>query len=130
MTQDITAKITVQRSRFYAVFAPVNDENKLKVLLNAQRRAYRKARHHCLAARFIGENGQLVELARDDGEVGKPGYKMLELMRHKDVLGALIVSRIFGGVKLGPAGVGRAFIQAAQAVISEERLPRESEKIG
>jgi len=59
----------------------------------------------------------LTEQARDDGEVGKPGMKLLELLRARDLEGLLVVSRIFGGVKLGPGGVGRAFRAAAQGTL-------------
>jgi len=51
--------------------------------------------------------------ARDDGEIGRPGMKLLELLRQRDLEGLLVVSRIFGGIKLGPGGVGRAFRDAA-----------------
>jgi putative IMPACT (imprinted ancient) family translation regulator len=53
------------------------------------------------------------EQARDDGEVGRPGLVALELLRARDLEGGLVVSRVFGGVKLGPGGVARAFRAAA-----------------
>jgi putative IMPACT (imprinted ancient) family translation regulator len=61
----------------------------------------------------------MVEQARDDGEVGRPGMKLLELLRHNDLEGLLVVSRIFGGVKLGPGGVGRAFRDAGAGAIAK-----------
>jgi putative IMPACT (imprinted ancient) family translation regulator len=64
------------------------------------------------------KNGQVVEQARDDGEVGRPGMKMLELLRHNDLEGLIVVSRYFGGVKLGPGGVGRAFRDAAAGALA------------
>ena len=59
------------------------------------------------AIALLDANGQLVEQARDDGEVGRPGNKLLELLRQRDLEGLLVVSRFFGGIKLGPGGVGR-----------------------
>ena len=84
-----------------------------------RKRALKKACHHCWASRVAGADGTIVEQARDDGEVGRPGHRILELLRRHEIEGVLVVSRIFGGVKLGPAGVGRAFSRAAQAVLSE-----------
>jgi putative IMPACT (imprinted ancient) family translation regulator len=106
-------EITEQRSRFFAAAVPVVSLIEVKKELARRKRKYHKACHHCWACRLRDASGQLVEQARDDGEVGKPGMKLLELLRGRDLEGLLIVSRIFGGVKLGPGGVGRAFRDAA-----------------
>jgi putative IMPACT (imprinted ancient) family translation regulator len=42
---------------------------------------------------------------------------LLELLRKHDLEGALIVSRVFGGVKLGVGGVSRAFRDAGQGAV-------------
>ena len=109
--------LTEQRSRFHAVAAPSSTLDEVNRVLAEQKKKHRKARHHCWACRVRDENGQLVEQARDDGEVGRPGMKMLELLRHRDLEGVLVVSRYFGGVKLGPGGVGRAFRDAAMGAL-------------
>lgn len=114
------AKLTVKRSKFLAVLARVPDEDAIKGLLAARRRKLKKARHHCWAARLVQPDGTLVELARDDGEVGRPGQRMLETLQRHDFVGVLAVSRIFGGIKLGPAGVGRAFKEVAEAVFADD----------
>ena len=113
--------LTVKQSRFYAVVLSVNSEQQIKVALGLRKKAVKRANHHCWAARFTAENGQLEELAKNDGEVGKPGHKMLEMLRRRNLECAVIVSRIFGGVKLGPAGVGRAFMQAALGALEPVR---------
>jgi len=105
--------ITEQRSRFFAAAVPASTLDEVKTELARRKKRYRKACHHCWACRVRDTNGQLTEQARDDGEVGKPGMKLLELLRARDLEGLLVVSRIFGGVKLGPGGVGRAFRTAA-----------------
>ncbi|MCG6947486.1 MAG: YigZ family protein [Acidobacteria bacterium] len=105
--------LTEQRSRFHAAAVPAATLDAVKKELARRKRRYHKARHHCWACRVRDENGRLVEQARDDGEVGRPGMKMLELLRQRDLEGLLVVSRIFGGIKLGPGGVGRAFRDAA-----------------
>ncbi len=105
--------LTEQRSRFHAAAVPVATLGEVKNELSRRKKKYHKARHHCWACRVRDENGGLVEQARDDGEVGRPGMKMLELLRQRDLEGLLVVSRIFGGIKLGPGGVGRTFRDAA-----------------
>lgn len=118
--QQYNAKITVQRSRFMATLVPISDLDEVRKLLERRKRKLRKANHHCWAARFTDANGGLQEVSRDDGEVGRPGQRILDVMRSNQLEGALlVVSRIFGGVKLGPAGVGRAFRDAARQVCAE-----------
>ena len=109
--------LTEQRSRFYAAAVPVASLVEVKKEIKKRKNRYHKARHHCWACRVRDDNGKIVEQARDDGEVGRPGMKLLELLRHHDLEGLLVVSRIFGGVKLGPGGVGRAFRDAGSGAL-------------
>jgi putative IMPACT (imprinted ancient) family translation regulator len=111
--------VTVERSRFHALLTPLAAPADMEGLLKARRRDYRKANHHCWACRVSdGNDGALVELSKDDGEVGHPGRVLLELLKRHELEGALVVSRIFGGVKLGVGGVSRAFRDAGQGAIN------------
>jgi putative IMPACT (imprinted ancient) family translation regulator len=110
--------LTVERSRFHALLSPLAAVSAMDVLLKARRRDYRKANHHCWASRVRDAAGAIVELSKDDGEVGHPGRVLLELLKKYDLEGALVVSRIFGGVKLGVGGVSRAFRDAGQGAIN------------
>ncbi len=124
--------LTVERSHFYALLAPLDDPAAIDSLLKERRRDYRKAVHHCWAVRVRqaaadqqAEHGfgpaphqaAVIELSKDDGEVGHPGRVLLELLKKHDLEGALVVSRIFGGVKLGVGGVSRAFRDAGQGAV-------------
>ena len=109
--------LTEQRSRFYAAAVPAATLDEVKRELAKRKKRYHKARHLCWACRVKDENGQVVEQARDDGEVGRPGMKLLQLLRQRDLEGLLVVSRFFGGIKLGPGGVGRAFRDVAVSAL-------------
>jgi putative IMPACT (imprinted ancient) family translation regulator len=67
----------------------------------------------------VREGDRIVEQARDDGEVGRPGTVILEVLRRYDLEGGIVVSRLFGGVKLGVGGVSRAFRQAAEEAVEK-----------
>ena len=110
--------LTVERSRFYALLVPLMSPDQMDALLKERRRDYRKAVHHCWAYRLRDTAGATSELSKDDGEVGHPGRVLLELLRKHDLEGVLVVSRIFGGVKLGVGGVSRAFRDAGQGAIN------------
>lgn len=107
-----------ERSRFFAVLFPAASEEDVLAMVKAKKGEHRKANHHCWALRARGADGQLVERSKDDGEVGHPGKVLLELLRKSDLEGALLVSRVFGGVKLGVGGVSRAFREAGEGAIA------------
>ena len=109
--------VTEKRSRFLALAAPASSLDEAKKVVRKRSKKLHKARHHCWACRFLDKEGRVVEQARDDGEVGRPGMILLEQLRRDDLEGVIVVSRFFGGVKLGPAGVGRAFRAAGEGAI-------------
>ncbi|MCE5248450.1 MAG: YigZ family protein [Candidatus Polarisedimenticolia bacterium] len=112
-------KLTVERSRFFALLFPAADEAALEEILKERRKEHRKACHHCWACRFEGPDGAVVERSKDDGEVGHPGRVLLESLRARGLVGGgLVVSRIFGGVKLGVGGVSRAFREAGEGALA------------
>src|SRR5512140_3557665 len=119
VTSPAEFSLTVERSRFYALLAPLDSPAQMEALLKERRRDYRKAVHHCWGYRLRDPGGAIVEVSKDDGEVGHPGRVLLELLRKHDIEGALVVSRIFGGVKLGVGGVSRAFRDAGQGAINK-----------
>jgi putative IMPACT (imprinted ancient) family translation regulator len=110
--------VTEQRSRFLALAAPATSLGDAKRVVAGRRKKHHKARHHCWACRVVDESGRIVEQARDDGEVGRPGMILLEQLRRAELEGVIVVSRFFGGVKLGPAGVGRAFRAAGEGALA------------
>jgi putative IMPACT (imprinted ancient) family translation regulator len=118
VTQAVEAKVVVERSRFFAVLFQAATEDDVLAMVRERKREYRKANHHCWAFRGHDAAGALVERSKDDGEVGHPGRVLLELLRRDDLEGGLVVSRVFGGVKLGVGGVSRAFRAAGEAAIS------------
>jgi putative IMPACT (imprinted ancient) family translation regulator len=115
-------KHLAERSRFFAVLFPAAGEDEVLKMVRLKKGGLRKANHHCWAWRGRGEGGALLEKSRDDGEVGHPGRVLLELLRSGGLEGGLLVSRVFGGVKLGVGGVSRAFREAGQGAINRTLL--------
>ena len=108
-------KLVCERSRFFAVLFPAAGEEEVLCMVRLKKGELRKANHHCWALRGAGA----LERSRDDGEVGHPGRVLLELLRREGLEGGLLVSRVFGGVKLGIGGVSRAFREAGEGAIAE-----------
>ena len=101
-----------QGSRFIALAYPVESEAEVKSLMEAARKEYHDARHHCVAYR-LGCGGELWR-ASDDGEpsgsAGRPILGQIDSAGLSDV--AVIVVRYFGGIKLGIPGLIRAYKSA------------------
>ncbi len=114
-------KLTVERSRFHAVLFPAGSDADVAAMVKRKKSEHRKANHHCWAFRCRKGDGAVVERCKDDGEVGHPGRVLLERLRRDDIEGAILVSRVFGGVKLGAGGVSRAFRDAAAGALEAYR---------
>jgi uncharacterized YigZ family protein len=108
-------ELKIKRSRFIARSFPVADEDSVKTCLKELTRQEYKANHHCWAARFV--NGE--ERFNDDGEPGgTAGQPILQQLQGMSLLDSLIVvTRYFGGIKLGTGGLARAYSDAAALLL-------------
>ena len=113
--QKLAAVKTVEKkSQFYAYLYKIIQSEDINQILKEQRKKYKKANHHCYA--IIHKNN---EISKDDGEVGHPGKILLEILKKHNLNShVLIVTRVFGGIKLGVGGVSRAFKEAGESVIN------------
>lgn len=111
-------------SKFFAYAIPVVTQEQVEEELNAIRKKYHDARHHCYAWR-LGQTGDQ-SLANDDGEPShSAGDPILAAIRSAGVTDVLVVVvRYFGGVKLGVRGLIEAYRGAAQDAI--ESLEKEA----
>lgn len=107
-----------KRSRFIAEFIPANNEAEIKLRIQQLKKQHHKASHVCSAFRLGDQNG-LHEGFSDDGEPhGTAGMPMLKTLRHKNLTNcAILITRYFGGTKLGTGGLQRAYSQATSQAI-------------
>ncbi|MDR3093212.1 MAG: YigZ family protein [Bacteroidales bacterium] len=105
-------------SKFMAFAYPVNDEETIKEKVDALRKKYFDARHHCFAWR-LGADGEHYRV-NDDGEpsnsAGKPILGQIISFELTNVL--VVVVRYFGGVLLGVGGLMQAYKQATLDALS------------
>ncbi len=80
--------------------------------------------HWVSASRALNEFDQIVESSSDDGEPrGTSGKPTLAVLQGHDLINAAIITvRYFGGTKLGPGGLVRAYADAANAAVEEAEL--------
>ena len=112
------AEIKEKGSRFIAESFLVTTLDEALARLETVRKREYQATHHCYAY-LIGTTGAPQFKYSDDGEpsgtAGKPIYD-LAAGRHLTNL-LLVVTRYFGGTKLGTGGLARAYADAARAVL-------------
>lgn len=110
-------EIVIRKSRFLAHVAPVSSPEAADEVVAAIRRRHWDARHHC-SAQVTGTRGDRAR-SSDDGEPsGTAGIPMLEVLRRRELTDlVVVVTRYFGGVKLGAGGLVRAYSSAVSAAL-------------
>ncbi|MEU3316124.1 YigZ family protein [Streptomyces sp. NPDC006662] len=99
----------INRSRFLCSLAPAATEQEAQEFVARIRREHPTATHNCYAY-VIGADAS-VQKASDDGEPGgTAGVPMLQMLTRRDIRYAVaVVTRYYGGVKLGAGGLIRAY---------------------
>ena len=117
-----TDEITIEKSRFIAHVYPAPDEETAKGHIHTVSKKHWDATHNCYAY-VIGENGY-IQKANDDGEPsGTAGVPILETIKKNGLTDTLvIVTRYFGGIKLGAGGLVRAYTESASRGIQQASL--------
>jgi uncharacterized YigZ family protein len=111
-------EVSVKGSRFLGQAWHAPDEAAAMIRLESIRRRYHDATHHCWAFRLLRDPASF-ERWSDGGEPsGSAGVPILGALKRGDLQDAVvIVTRYFGGIKLGTGGLARAYSEAAgQAV--------------
>ncbi|MDO4670945.1 MAG: YigZ family protein [Aerococcus sp.] len=124
-----THEIVIKKSRFICNIAHVETEAEAEAFITAIKKEHYKATHNCVAYQ-IGEKNE-IQRALDNGEPsGTAGIPMLEALKHMELQNIVaVVTRYFGGIKLGAGGLIRAYSNAVSEAVHaigvvERRLQR------
>jgi uncharacterized YigZ family protein len=113
------AEIRISNSRFIAHLAPAASVEAAKVFIDQIRSQYADATHN-VPAFVVGHGASVTAHCNDDGEpagtAGRPVLAVLQGSGLGDVV--VVVTRYFGGTKLGTGGLVRAYTEATQAVLA------------
>ncbi len=125
----VRVEIRVSNSRFIATVAPASSVREAQDFVRAMRAEMPDATHHVYAFK-IGYGASVSEGMSDDGEPsGTAGPPALAVLRGADVGDVvLVITRYFGGTKLGTGGLVTAYTQAAKVAFetleTEEKVLR------
>lgn len=114
-----TTESVIERSRFIAHVAPVPDRESADEFVREIKSRYKDATHN-VPAMVIGDKQQ-IQWASDDGEPqGTSGPPIVQLIVSEGLTNvAVVVTRYFGGIKLGTGGLVRAYTGSARKAIEE-----------
>ena len=112
----------VKGSRFIADLAPVSTKAEVDRALSEIRKEFHEASHHSFAYR-LGPEALLLRAADDGEPTGTAGKPILLVLTSRKITNVLIVvTRFFGGTKLGTGGLARAYAEAAQQAVSMSKV--------
>jgi uncharacterized YigZ family protein len=117
--QESRAEIQVANSRFIATLAPVFTVEEAKAFVARIRQEFADASHN-VPAYVVGYGASVTAHCSDDGEpsgtAGRPALAVLQGSSLGDA--AVVVTRYFGGTKLGTGGLVRAYGDAVREVLA------------
>lgn len=100
---------TIKKSRFILDVARVEDEEAAGQFIEHIRKQERRATHHVWAY-LLGDQSQIQRYSDDGEPAGTAGVPMLEVLKNNHVHDVVaVVTRYFGGIKLGAGGLIRAY---------------------
>lgn len=109
ISQDGQNQIEIKKSKFICHLFRIDNEEQAREYINQIKKEHYKANHNC-SAYLLGENFE-IQRSSDDGEPsGTAGVPILEVLKKNELQNTLaIVTRYFGGIKLGAGGLIRAY---------------------
>lgn len=111
-------EIVIEKSRFICHIQRAVSEEEAQAFIQSIKKQHWNATHNC-SAYLIGEH-DLIQKANDDGEpCGTAGVPMLEVLKKRKLKDTVVVvTRYFGGIKLGAGGLIRAYGKSVSEAIN------------
>lgn len=116
------AELKVSKSKFISQIYPVLNSDEVNLTLTSARKKYYDAAHHPYAYRLgLDENNfRYSDDGEPSGSAGKPIMEVIDKFELTNVL--LVVTRYFGGVKLGVGGLRRAIFEASELAVQNAEI--------
>ncbi len=122
-SEESSAAVEIKRSRFLITVRPLSSMDEMKRFLREKREEHPKANHNCWALISGAPADSSGYGFSDDGEpggcAGKPIFTVLQYSGIGQI--GMVVTRYFGGIKLGTGGMVKAYTEAAKAGIDSVR---------
>ena len=115
-------EVVIEKSTFIGYARPVENEEAALAFIQEIKKKHRDATHN-VPAYVLGEHNE-VQRCNDDGEPsGTAGVPVLEVLKKENVRNvAIVVTRYFGGIKLGTGGLVRAYTKGAKVALESAKI--------
>ena len=119
IAKPVESEINIKKSQFICRLFPTKDKKESKEIIAKINDEYRDATHNCTA--YIVSDGEGFD---DDGEPGgTAGKPMINVLRKNELHNVTaVVTRYFGGIKLGAGGLVRAYSKSVLEAINEAEI--------
>ncbi len=122
--ESVSSEIKVKKSKFIANAIPVSNKDEAMIQLGTIRTQYYDATHNCFAYK-IGSEGMEFRYSDDgepNGSAGKPILFTINKFDVSDIL--VVVTRYFGGIKLGIGNLSRAYADATAEALQKAKIKK------
>ncbi len=127
--KEARAEQIIKKSRFIATVKPVSSKEEADDFVAAVTEEFKDATHN-VPAMVVGEKSQ-IQWASDNGEPqGTSGAPMVRMLVSEGLTNvAIVVTRYFGGIKLGTGGLVRAYTGTAKLALDEAGIKEVKEML-
>ena len=114
--------IVIEHSKFICFVKGIENEKEARSFIDEIRKKHSLANHNCYA--YIADDKGLIQKFSDDGEPqGTAGLPMLEVLKNKRIYKTVaVVTRYFGGIKLGTGGLTRAYSGSVSECLAKAQI--------
>ena len=114
----VSQETVIERSKFICRIEKVATEEAARAVIDEVRKAHPFATHNCYA--YVVNNGETARFSDDGEPQGTAGQPMLEVLKNKGLFNVVaVVTRYFGGIKLGAGGLVRAYSGAVSSAAAQ-----------
>lgn len=115
-------EIIINKSRFIGYAKPVKSEEEAIEFIDDIKTKHKDATHNVYAY-MIGENSNIQRYSDDGEPSGTAGVPILEVLKKEELVDlVVVVTRYFGGIKLGAGGLVRAYIKGAKIALDASKI--------
>lgn len=119
ISKEVRTSYIISKSEFITSLKPVETVDEAKTFFEQVKQEFNDATHN-ITAYTIGKTGEAGHYSDDGEPSGTAGLPVLDVFRKNDITNfACVVTRYFGGIKLGAGGLVRAYSSAASQALKE-----------
>ncbi len=119
--KETEVSVSIEKSKFITYVAPCQTEEEAKAFVAKIRKMHAQATHNCYA--YVTNFGEYARFSDDGEPQGTAGLPILDVINKNELLNvAIVVTRYFGGIKLGAGGLTRAYSSCASNGVKASKI--------